>query len=268
MKLFDSIFKPNIEKLKKEKDLPNLTKALEHKDAQIRQSAARALMDLGDIKSLETFIHLLVDADPAMRDIALQALEKYSQTDPKMLAKYVMNDDPQVWKTVMALLEKLGTEKCNQSLAYNAFDWPNRDPQQVQYFFQLLVGRVGEAEAHKLAKQERLDGLTYIIKYCVMMSTVDLQSCSYSEVDREFTLEYLGPSEWTKAVVLINYELDQGDPEACLAVLKGLVEGMQKVDVALMGVVPGLRQFMGDLAVRDIPRLGMTAGELLKLCGW
>ncbi len=48
MGLFSSIFGPNIKKLEKNKDIDGLVKVLKHKDSYYQQSAANALVRIGD----------------------------------------------------------------------------------------------------------------------------------------------------------------------------------------------------------------------------
>jgi HEAT repeat protein len=51
--------KPNIEKLKTEKNVEGLVKALEHKDPLVRSEAIYALGELGDRRALEPLIAVL-----------------------------------------------------------------------------------------------------------------------------------------------------------------------------------------------------------------
>jgi HEAT repeat protein len=67
-------FKPNIENLKKKKDLPRLIKALSHKDADIRANAAAALGWLNDVRAVEPLVALL--GDRYVRMAATKALAK------------------------------------------------------------------------------------------------------------------------------------------------------------------------------------------------
>jgi hypothetical protein len=76
MGIFDKLFKPNVEKLKKERNVNGLIKALRHKDSLIRLRAAEALGSIRDKKAVEPLIQaLLNDEDPWVRRKAALALE-------------------------------------------------------------------------------------------------------------------------------------------------------------------------------------------------
>ena len=68
---------PNVEKLKSNRDVNGLIKALSDKKNEIRFSAAEALGDMGDIRAVEPLI-VVLNADSSMyaREIAAKALGK------------------------------------------------------------------------------------------------------------------------------------------------------------------------------------------------
>lgn len=50
------LFKPNVEEMRKKKDVKGLTKALRHKDIKVRCEAAEALGELRDAKAIESLV--------------------------------------------------------------------------------------------------------------------------------------------------------------------------------------------------------------------
>ena len=62
------LFKPNVEKMSAQKNIKGLIKALNHqKDAEVRQHAARALGEIGDVRAVEPLIAALKDPDKYVR---------------------------------------------------------------------------------------------------------------------------------------------------------------------------------------------------------
>ena len=69
-----SLFKPNVQKLQKAKDVSGLIKALDFKDAEIRIDSCRALRIIGDTHAVEPIILALKDTDDRVRREAIYAL--------------------------------------------------------------------------------------------------------------------------------------------------------------------------------------------------
>jgi len=68
------LFRPNVKKLKKKRDVMGLTKALSHKNPGTRISAARALGDVGDACVVGTLLKTLSDRDWRVQCEAIKAL--------------------------------------------------------------------------------------------------------------------------------------------------------------------------------------------------
>jgi len=79
MGIFYKLFKPNVEKLKKERNVNGLIKALRHKDSLIRLRAAEALGSIRDKKAVEPLIQALKDEVPRVRWSAALASWKYTR---------------------------------------------------------------------------------------------------------------------------------------------------------------------------------------------
>ena len=68
------LFKPSIKKLLKNKDVPGLTKALEHSDWKVRRDAVLALGSLREVQAVESLLVALKDADVEVGVAAAVAL--------------------------------------------------------------------------------------------------------------------------------------------------------------------------------------------------
>ncbi|MEE8168473.1 MAG: HEAT repeat domain-containing protein [Candidatus Hydrothermarchaeales archaeon] len=87
MGIFDSLFKPNVEKMKAKKDVDGLIKALKDKnysevlDGITGEKAAEALGSIGDTRAVEPLIQVALDEDlkyvyKGVRKVAIEALIK------------------------------------------------------------------------------------------------------------------------------------------------------------------------------------------------
>jgi len=74
-----SIVKPNVEKLKENKDVEGLIKALGHKDHTVRSNAAIALGKIGDKRAVEPLTQALKDKDSDFQEEAKMTLDKIKQ---------------------------------------------------------------------------------------------------------------------------------------------------------------------------------------------
>jgi PAS domain S-box-containing protein len=66
-------FKPDVGKLKKNRDVKGLLKALDHKDGEVQKEVITALEELGDFAK-ESLIHVIQDYDSDIRIYAAEAL--------------------------------------------------------------------------------------------------------------------------------------------------------------------------------------------------
>lgn len=76
------LFKPNVKKMEKKKDVEGLIKALEHKNKGVRRNAATALGRLGDADAVEPLIKVLNDKDFYVRGDAAKALGEIGKKGP------------------------------------------------------------------------------------------------------------------------------------------------------------------------------------------
>jgi len=78
MGIFD-LFKPNIVKMEKRKDVSGLIRALKNKDSYVRMRAVIALGKIGDKRAVEPLTQALNDINEFVREAAKEALDKIKQ---------------------------------------------------------------------------------------------------------------------------------------------------------------------------------------------
>jgi len=81
---FDRFVKPDVIRLAYTKNIKGLLRALRHRDADIRSSAAYALLDCGDSRAVEPLVQASTDQTSPVRKAALKALAKFR--DPRAVA--------------------------------------------------------------------------------------------------------------------------------------------------------------------------------------
>ena len=110
MGLFDR--KPDVEKLKENKDVEGLIKALKNRDWGVRGEAVAALGKIGDSRAVEPLIRALKDEEWLVRDRASEALGEIGDAraaQPLIQAlKCEKYEDEYVRNTAVAALRKIG----------------------------------------------------------------------------------------------------------------------------------------------------------------
>lgn len=77
MGIFNKFSKPpNIEKMKKNRDVKGLIKALKHKDLSVRAAAACVLGEIGDARAVGPLAQALKDKHVLVQRTVKEALEK------------------------------------------------------------------------------------------------------------------------------------------------------------------------------------------------
>jgi len=111
MGLFDGLFKPDVEKLERKKDLEGLIDALKYqKDDRVCTKAARALCRIGDPRSIDPLIAALKDS---------HSLVRYE-------AAYVLGimGDPRAVEPLITALNDPNNDVCiNAALALDKLKW-------------------------------------------------------------------------------------------------------------------------------------------------
>jgi hypothetical protein len=81
MGIFDASQRPNVERMRAQRDIEGLKEALEYsKDSKVRKEAALALGGLGDAEVVESILQALQDTEKEVRKAAAQALGKIGST--------------------------------------------------------------------------------------------------------------------------------------------------------------------------------------------
>ncbi|MCK4307846.1 HEAT repeat domain-containing protein [candidate division WOR-3 bacterium] len=110
------IFKLNVKKLKKKKDVEGLIKALKHKDWKIREDAAKVLGEIGDKEAVEPLIQAMKDDDRDTRRNAMLALEKIGKLAVEPLIKALDNKDADIRCGAVEALGEIGGEETIEPL--------------------------------------------------------------------------------------------------------------------------------------------------------
>ncbi len=84
---------PNIERLEQKQDVERLISALDHKNAEVREDAARALGQIGDPRAVEPLIAALKDGDDGVRTGAAVALRAFNDTRAVEALINALNDE-------------------------------------------------------------------------------------------------------------------------------------------------------------------------------
>jgi HEAT repeat protein len=78
-------FSPQVERLKRKRDVAGLIEALRAGRPRVRRAAANALVEIPDRRTLEPLIAALGDSDPAVRVNAALALGEFEHARPETL---------------------------------------------------------------------------------------------------------------------------------------------------------------------------------------
>ncbi len=112
------LFKPNIQKMQKKRDVPGLIRALNDKDFFIRDVAAKALTQIGDIQAIKPLVDALKDKNRNMRWSAATSLGKLGVGGVEQLISCLKDDDPEVRKASAKSLGLIGEAKAVEPLAH------------------------------------------------------------------------------------------------------------------------------------------------------
>ena len=126
MGFFSRLFKPNVEKLRRRRDVNGLIKALEYEDWQIRRQAADALGEIGDngaIKPLSQILKVdsLSDEVNRTKETAIKALDKIGGKSAVNVLIYFSDDKtgiamPYLWLMAIESLGRLGDARAIEPL--------------------------------------------------------------------------------------------------------------------------------------------------------
>jgi HEAT repeat protein len=141
MGLFDGLFKPDLKKLERDKDVRGLIKAL--RDEKDSFWAASALSRIG-ISSVEPLIAVLKDPDRNVRYHAIMALEMIGDTRAVYpLIAALRDPDYEVRKKVTITLGKMGDTRAVEPLIAALSD-PDHKVRQSAI---IALGKIGDSKA-------------------------------------------------------------------------------------------------------------------------
>ena len=125
------LFKPDVEKMEKNKDINGLTKALKDQDEHVRWKAAGALGNIGDARAVEPLIETLKDSVHDVRHVAAEALVKIGKPAAEPLSKTLKYEDrvrgSEVRRITAMVLGKIGDARAVEWLTSTAND-PKEEP--------------------------------------------------------------------------------------------------------------------------------------------
>ncbi len=119
MSLLQGLFKPNIETLKKNRDIDGLIKALRYyqKDYKVRMSAVYALEEIGDIRAFEPLVDTLKDSNEEVRRRVMYALARIGGTRAvEPLAAALDDSDGIVRRFAIQALAEIGNTRAVELL--------------------------------------------------------------------------------------------------------------------------------------------------------
>jgi len=135
-------FKPNVEKMKKDKDVNGLMKALKDKDLHVRSEAVLALQVIGDARAVESLIQALKDEHFDVRAGVVVALGKIGK--------------PAVEPLIQALKDKESSVRSGAAAALGG----TGDARAVEPLIQALKDEMWDFQLRAIAKEalEKLKG--------------------------------------------------------------------------------------------------------------
>lgn len=113
------LFKPNIEKMKRKRDVDGLIKLLEHNDLELQTKAALALGEIGNLRAVMPLLKLMQYEEPDLLIVASSALNKFNKTvlvKPFIDALNDKNSGLMVWRFVAYALGEIGDPRAVEPL--------------------------------------------------------------------------------------------------------------------------------------------------------
>ena len=141
-----SLFKPNVEKLKKKRDVKGLIKALEYKNVDVRIKAVEALGEIKDERAVEPLIMQLASHLDGLDGKAAEALFKYKDRAIEPLIQFLNVDYQDIRKAKVALI--LGRIKSKKAVGPLIQALKDDDP-IVRKKTAEALGRIGSERAVK-----------------------------------------------------------------------------------------------------------------------
>lgn len=119
------LFKPNVKKMEKNKDIDSLLLALRNENNDVRREAAEALGRIGDVKAVEPLIKTFVDMNEQVRHSAAEAVGRIGESAIEPLSRALRDGEMIVRMQAVRALGKIGSAKAVELLigAFMTDDW-------------------------------------------------------------------------------------------------------------------------------------------------
>lgn len=228
---------PNIEKMTAQRDVNGLIKALGHKDASIRATAAKALGTLGDKQALVSLIALLKDEQDDVRQGAAEALGKIIPT--------------------VEALGKIGDARAVEPLSKIVLSSPSAYMQDLRPAAACALGKIGD--------QRAIEPLLTALKNGVRQAADALDQLGWQPGEDETAAWY-----WLAREQLEQCEqLGEVAVEALIAALGRSKEAFHSKIVSTLGKIGGARVVPPLIAElnRDAVVISHDAGYALTCIG-
>ena len=142
------LFKPDVEKMEKNKDINGLTKALKDQDEHVRWKAAGALGNMGDTRAVEPLIQTLKD-DVDVRWAAALALGKIGDAKAvEPLIQALKDESSSVREIAAGALGNIGDVRAVEPLIQTLKD----DVHDVRHVAAEALVKIGKPAAEPLSK--------------------------------------------------------------------------------------------------------------------
>ena len=135
------IFKPDIDKLRKESDVDAIVKALRHRSAEVRTEAAEALYYVGDVRAVDPLVKALKDKELDVRKHAAEALGKIGDTRAVEPLISSLKRQEEGFSYIIQALGKIGDTRAVDPLIF-ALDDKNTRIDAAR-----ALGRIGDPRA-------------------------------------------------------------------------------------------------------------------------
>lgn len=250
-----SLFKPNIEKLKRKKDIGGLSKALQNRDSIICQNAAQALGGIKDNKVIYPLLMAIDRNDLEVQVAALKALGNIRFSTEKESAKIInaivgtltLNDE-NIQAAALRSLKKL--------TAPLIVTLKNMDKGSRQKTIDIIAKRRNNVEVDiLLSTYEELVDL-YLTKWLRLKHQLNLNEIEDLQL---LLLENLGETENPKVIEQIIETFKDKNISSCLR---------RKVIAALVKIGEPTSQFIIQFLASEEPEIRSQAVQILDEIGW
>jgi hypothetical protein len=245
MRFFSNLFGPNIEKLRAQANVEELSKALEDRRLNIQIAAARALGEIGGTRALAPLVHRLrlSEVSKEVRPVALEAVRKIGDIDGllKILESGDADDrggaafalgklaDLRAVEPLVSVLQNAQADETLRGMAALSLAELG-DPRAVEPLISVL-GDLGAVAVRALGQMGDPRGLRPVIAYFIdRMRSLDMKGFTPNQtivdgiVERAFRLEAEAIATFgSAAVALLREALDrEADTKVRLAIENAL----------------------------------------------